>query len=135
MLDYDNNFQNTLLLLFSLSLLDRIYDDATLQGVYKMDEEQLICTIIAGAGEAKSSAMEAINYAKNKQFKEADKAIKTAYDSFIEIHKIQTDMIVKEANGVKHPMSLLMVHAQDHLMTTMLFLDLAKEFIDVYRHM
>lgn len=98
-----------------------------------MNEEQLIFTIIANSGEAKSSAMEAIRYAKNKQFKEADEAIKTAYDSFVKIHQVQTDMIVKEVNGEKQPMSLLMVHAQDHLMTTMVFIDLAKEFIDVYR--
>lgn len=98
-----------------------------------MDEEQLIFTIIANSGEAKSSAMEAINYAKSRNFDEADKAIKTAYDSFVKIHEVQTGMIVKEVNGEKQPMSLLMVHAQDHLMTTMLFIDLAKEFIDVYR--
>lgn len=99
-----------------------------------MDEEQLVCTIIAGSGEAKAAAMEAINYAKNRQFEEAEEAVKTAYKSFVKIHKVQMDMIVKEARGEKHSMSLLMVHAQDHLMTTMLFLDLAKEFIDVYRH-
>jgi PTS system cellobiose-specific IIA component len=101
------------------------------QGVDKMDEEQLIFTIIANSGEAKSSAMEAINYAKKRQFEEADNAIKTAYDSFVKIHQVQTEMIVKEVNGEKQPMSLLMVHAQDHLMTTMLFIDLAKEFIEV----
>lgn len=98
-----------------------------------MDEEQIIFTIIANSGEAKSSAMEAISYAKKGQFEEADKTIKIAYESFIKIHQVQTEMIVKEVNGEKQPMSLLMVHAQDHLMTTMLFIDLAKEFIDVYR--
>lgn len=100
-----------------------------------MNEEQLIFTIIANSGEAKSSAMEAINHAKGKRFKEADNAIKTASECFVKIHQVQTEMIVKEVNGEKQPMSLLMVHAQDHLMTTMLFIDLAKEFIDIYRNM
>ena len=31
--------------------------------------------------------------------------------------------------------SLLMVHGQDHLMTGMMFLDLAKELVDVYRRL
>jgi len=42
-------------------------------------------------------------------------------------------MLTQEANGDSVEMSLLMVHGQDHLMTGMMFKDLAKELVDVYR--
>ena len=41
-------------------------------------------------------------------------------------------MLTKEANGESAPLSLLMVHAQDHLMTSITFVDLAKEVVEVY---
>ena len=44
-------------------------------------------------------------------------------------------MLSQEANGNPVELSLLMVHGQDHLMTGMMFKDLAKEIVDVYRAM
>ena len=58
-----------------------------------MDEmEQVVINLIVNSGSARSSAIEAIQYAK-------------AGD---------------------------MVHAQDHLMTSLVVIDLAQEFIDLY---
>ncbi|MCG4734786.1 PTS lactose/cellobiose transporter subunit IIA, partial [Casaltella massiliensis] len=37
-----------------------------------------------------------------------------------------------EASGEKTEMGVVLVHSQDHLMTTMNFLQLAKEFVDMY---
>ena len=42
-------------------------------------------------------------------------------------------MLTQEAQGNHTKVSLLMVHGQDHLMTSMAFTDLAKEVIDVYK--
>ena len=50
-----------------------------------------------------------------------------------EAHHTQTEMLTQEANGDSVEVSLLMVHGQDHLMTGMMFKDLAKEIVDVYR--
>ncbi|ENA0413451.1 PTS lactose/cellobiose transporter subunit IIA, partial [Listeria monocytogenes] len=38
-----------------------------------------------------------------------------------------------EARGEKAEVSLLLVHAQDHLMNAITFKDLAKEIVDLYR--
>ena len=43
--------------------------------------------------------------------------------------------IRKEAAGEKVETSLIMCHGQDHLMTAMVIIDLAAEFIDVYKSM
>ncbi|WP_256633609.1 PTS lactose/cellobiose transporter subunit IIA [Clostridioides difficile] len=50
-------------------------------------------------------------------------------------HKFQTELIQNEANGNKTEISVILIHAQDHLMTAMNFQQLAEEFIDVYERL
>lgn len=47
-------------------------------------------------------------------------------------HKIQTGLIQEEAGGSKQEITILMIHAQDHLMNAMTVKDLAAEFIELY---
>ena len=100
-----------------------------------MDEKkvQAIMNLIIYCGDGKSSAMEAIHAAKEGNFDLADEKIRAAEKSLLEAHHTQTEMLTQEANGDSVEMSLLMVHGQDHLMTGMMFKDLAKELVDVYR--
>lgn len=99
-----------------------------------MDEqEQLVINLIVNAGSARSSAIEAIQYAKAGDFDKAEESMKTAKESVNEAHHSQTEMIQGEIRGEKTPLSLLMVHAQDHLMCGLVVIDLAQEFIDVYK--
>ena len=100
-----------------------------------MDEKniQAIMNLIIYGGDGKSSAMEAIQAAKEGNFDLADEKIQAAEKSLLEAHHTQTEMLTQEANGDSVEMSLLMVHGQDHLMTGMMFKDLAKELVAVYR--
>ncbi|ETJ35662.1 Lichenan-specific phosphotransferase enzyme iia component, partial [human gut metagenome] len=50
---------------------------------------------------------------------EARKLIEKADKELAESHKVQTSLIQNEAAGKKTEVSLLLVHAQDHLMTSM----------------
>lgn len=95
--------------------------------------EEVIMDIIVGSGSARSYAMEAVQLAKNGDFDGAQKAIDQAGEEMVNAHHHQTDLIQQEARGEKVELSLLMVHAQDHLMTGMAVLDMAKEFIDLYK--
>mgnify|MGYP000261347504 CR=1 FL=1 len=79
----------------------------------------------------KSSSVEAIQAAKEGNFELADEKIKAAEESLLQAHHTQTEMLTQEANGDSVEVSLLMVHGQDHLMTGMMFKDLAKEIVDV----
>lgn len=92
-----------------------------------------IMKIIIFSGEAKSLSMEAIKSAKDKNFEEADKKIEEARNSSLEAHRMQTALLSKEASGEKVDIDLLTIHSQDHLMTSMAFIDLAKEIIDLYK--
>ncbi len=95
--------------------------------------EMTIVKLISYGGDARSSCMEAIHYAKVKDFKNAEKSMDNAIKQLEEAHKIQTKMIQAEAGGDKTELSLLLVHAQDHLMTAGVVKDLAWEFIELYQ--
>ena len=100
-----------------------------------MDDAQMavIMPLIMYGGEAKSSAVEAIRAAKAGDFEKADERIEAASKSIIEAHHSQTELLTKAANGEDVPVSIYMVHAQDHLMTGISFVDLAKELIELYK--
>lgn len=96
---------------------------------------EAIMGLIMYGGEAKGYAVQAIQAAKQNDFEEADRLLAEATKSLNVAHNSQTDLLAKEAGGQNMELTLLMVHGQDHLMTALTFIDLAKEFVDVYKHM
>lgn len=95
--------------------------------------EELVLNLIMHSGEARSSAVEAIGLAKSGQFEKANNFIKKADKELGYAHNAQSSLIQGEADEIK--LSLLLVHAEDHLMTTMTFKDLASEIVEVYQRM
>ncbi|QUE87761.1 PTS lactose/cellobiose transporter subunit IIA [Exiguobacterium alkaliphilum] len=87
--------------------------------------------IILHAGNARSSAFEAIHAAKRGEVETAVAKLKEADAAFLEAHKMQTELLQEEARGTTSDMSVLLVHAQDHLMTAMTVKELAVEMIDM----
>lgn len=77
--------------------------------------------------------MEAIKDAKSKDWCTAQQKIKQAEVEIGKAHKIQTTLIQQEAGGERQIVTLLLVHAQDHLMNAITVKDLAVEFIDLYK--
>lgn len=102
-----------------------------------MEEKNLesIMGLIMFGGNAKSDAMEAITAAKAGDIALADQKIADARASLVEAHRAQTGLLTQEAQGDHMTVTLLTVHAQDHLMTSIAFTDLASEFVDVYRRL
>lgn len=90
--------------------------------------------IIANAGDARSYAFGALEAAKAGNFEEAEALLKQSNDAAVEAHHMQTELLVNEANGNKTPVDVLLVHAQDHLMTSMLAVELIKELITIYKN-
>lgn len=99
-----------------------------------MNYQEKIFGIILHGGNARSLAMDAIFKAKEGDFSAARQCLKEAEDELNKSHKIQTDLIQAEAAGSKTEMTLLMVHAQDHLMNAITINDLSKEFVDLYEN-
>ena len=103
-----------------------------------MDEnlsDAIVMNLVVNSGEARSIAMEAIELARQGQFEEATAKIAQAREAINAAHNFQTELVQKEINNDPVPMSLLMCHGQDHLMTAMVVIDLAEKFIEVYQKM
>lgn len=90
--------------------------------------------IIANAGDARSYAFGALEEAKKGNFEEAEELLKKSNEAATLAHKAQTELLFKEVNGEKTPVDVLLVHAQDHLMTSMLAIELIKEMITLYKN-
>lgn len=93
---------------------------------------EIIMQLIMHGGDAKSSAMEAIQAAKKGDFSLAEDKLEHSQEAINEGHRVQTELLSKEAEGNEMDLNLLMVHAQDQLMSAMTYRDLAMEIIEIY---
>ena len=94
-----------------------------------MDFEQTMMELLINAGEARSSAMMAIQSARQRDWSAADAALTASDAAANQAHKIQTQLIGADEGSGKLPVTLILVHAQDHLMNAMLCRDLAEEMV------
>lgn len=101
-----------------------------------MDDENVLnsMTIIANSGDARSFAFQALQEAKEGNFKAAEELLAKSEEAAGLAHKAQTELLFKEANGEKQDINVLLIHSQDHLMTSMLAYELIKEFILLYKN-
>lgn len=93
--------------------------------------EEIVSNIIMHSGKARSYSMEAITFAKEGKFEKSREFIRMADEELGYAYSSQTSLIQGEAANDKVDISLLLVHAQDQLMTTMTFKDLAIELIEI----
>lgn len=97
------------------------------------ENDMVSMTLIANSGDARSMAFGALEAAKAGNFEEADELLKKSDEAATLAHKAQTELLFKEANGDHTDVNVLLVHAQDHLMTSMLASELIKEIILLYK--
>lgn len=93
---------------------------------------EVVMSLIMNAGNSKSFSMEAIKAAKENDFSLAAEKLKEAETAINAAHNDQTSLLTKEASGEKTELSMLLIHGQDHLMNAITFLDIAKEFVELY---
>ncbi|API92146.1 MULTISPECIES: PTS lactose/cellobiose transporter subunit IIA [Virgibacillus] len=98
-----------------------------------MSIEEISFQIILHGGNARTSAMEAIQHAKEGEFEKAEQKIQEANEEIGAAHRSQTELIKGEARGEKTEIRLLLIHAQDHLMNAITLKDLAQEVIELYK--
>lgn len=101
-----------------------------------MEGLELSCfQIISSAGSAKSNYIEAIQYAKERKFEQAEKLIEEGMQVYNEGHGAHAQLIQDEAAGNETNPTLLLIHAEDQLMNAESFRIVAQEFINVYKEM
>ena len=91
--------------------------------------------IITYVGTARSCFINAIQCAKKGDFQEADALISQGDEAYTQGHHIHADLLTLDANGKLEHGGLILMHAEDQLMSAETFRVLAEEFIDVYKKM
>ena len=97
-----------------------------------MELEEQVMGIIINAGQSRSLCYEALHAAKAGDFATADAKMQEATHYSREAHLVQTQLIESDEGEGKMKVSLVLVHAQDHLMTSMLARELVAELIELH---
>src|SRR5690349_6030484 len=98
-----------------------------------IESEEIIFQIITNSGCGRSNAFDALRSALNNDFEKSQQLILEAKSEILKAHNVQTELLQKESSGESSQVSLLMVHAQDHLMTSMLAKDLIEQMISMQK--
>ncbi|MCL1987680.1 MAG: PTS lactose/cellobiose transporter subunit IIA [Firmicutes bacterium] len=96
-----------------------------------MDFENIIMEIIVNSGDARSTALEAIKTARKGNLEKARQMLIECDTAMLRAHEIQTNLIQCELCGKPTEMTLLMVHAQDHLMNALTVKELAEQIVEM----
>ncbi|HHD7742247.1 TPA: PTS lactose/cellobiose transporter subunit IIA [Enterobacter hormaechei] len=95
--------------------------------------EEAVMEIIVNAGQSRSLCFEALHAARQGNLDEAKSLLREADGYARQAHKMQTKLIEQDAGEARQPMTLIMVHAQDHLMNSLLARELSAEIIHLYQ--
>ena len=95
--------------------------------------EEAVMEIIVNAGQSRSLCFEALHAARQGNIDEAKSLLREADGYARQAHKMQTKLIEQDAGEDRQPMTLIMVHAQDHLMNSLLARELSEEIIHLYQ--
>lgn len=94
--------------------------------------EEITLNLIMHSGEGRSYAMEAITAVKKGESELAINLLQKSDEEIGYAHLSQSTLMKDEIEGNISKISLLLVHAEDHLMTTIMLKELANELVDLY---
>ena len=89
--------------------------------------------IILHAGDAKSSALMAVDAAAEGDFAAAEDHLRESQEEMHAAHETQLSLIQGEASGQHVEVNVILVHAQDHLTMSIMASDLADRMVEMYR--
>ena len=95
-----------------------------------IDMEQTLFSLILFAGNARSKAKEAAEFADAGEWEQAQAALEEANAEQFKAHEINANLIRMEAGGeVPVPYSVLLVHAMDLLLLSWSELDYTEQYL------
>ncbi|MBV7403401.1 PTS N,N'-diacetylchitobiose transporter subunit IIA [Enterobacter sp. ENT03] len=94
--------------------------------------EEVVMGLIINSGQARSLAYAALKQAKAGDFAAAQQTMAQSRTALNEAHRVQTQLIENDQGEGRMKVSLVLVHAQDHLMTSMLARELIAELIELH---
>lgn len=98
-----------------------------------LTSEQINFMLILHSGNARSKIIQALRAYREGHVEEADNLLVQAEEDLRVSHEIHFKMVQKEASGDKVEFALLLMHAEDHLMSTLTMKELVKELLDIFK--
>ncbi len=96
------------------------------------DLEEVVMGLIINSGQARSLAYAALKQAKQGRLCRSESDDGAVAPGAERAHRVQTQLIESDEGEGKMKVSLVLVHAQDHLMTSMLARELVAELIELH---
>lgn len=100
-----------------------------------MDILEKSMEIIAYGGEGKSLALTSIQQARAGDYEKATAILEQAQEAIVKAHQAHSELLFYEAENQGLKMTLLTVHAADHLTAADMIKELAEEIIYMYKEM
>lgn len=101
--------------------------------IQSLNAEQINFMLILHSGNARSKIIQALREYREGKVDEADQLLNEAESDLSAAHEIHFSMIQKEASGEKTEFALLLMHAEDHLMSTLSMKELVKELLELFK--
>lgn len=98
------------------------------------EELQVIAfEMILNSGNARAIIHEAFAAMRAGDYRLAEEKLSASNEEFIQAHRAQSALLQEYASGTEINAEMIMVHAQDHLMTTMTLREVALEMLALYQ--
>ncbi|SMO31906.1 PTS lactose/cellobiose transporter subunit IIA [Melghirimyces algeriensis] len=101
--------------------------------VEHLTQEEIGFQLILHSGNARSKIIQSLREYRAGNVSEAENLLTQVEGDLSMAHQIHFHMIQKEANGEKTEFSLLLMHAEDHLMSILTMKELVKELLEVFK--
>lgn len=99
----------------------------------KKDLAMIGFEMVAYSGDARSFYIEALREAKKGNWDKTEELMDKAKNSLLKAHDIQTQLLAREADDENLDLGFILIHGQDHLMSSMLLKDMMEFLLDIYR--
>lgn len=97
--------------------------------------EEIAFKMISFVGMARSCYMDAVASARSSSFEEAMELIEQGNQYRVEAHKVHFDLIQEDVAGNKTEFSLILMHAEDQLMSSEVYQTMSEEIIKIYQEL
>ncbi|ASB88545.1 PTS lactose/cellobiose transporter subunit IIA [Bacillus sonorensis] len=99
----------------------------------KLTDEQICFQLILHSGNARSKVIQSLREYRAGSVGKAEKLLVQAEEDLRQSHDIHFQMVQQEAGGKKQDVSLLLIHAEDHLMSSLTMKELVYELLEIFK--
>lgn len=99
----------------------------------ELTSEQINFQLILHSGNARSKIIQSLREYRTGKTEEAEALIKQAEEDLAVAHDVHFQLVQKEASGEKVEFSMLFMHSEDHLMSTLTMKELVVELLEIFK--